>query len=457
MKSKLFSVIVVTIFIFSATTPLLNALENIKAPLKSIEGNKTVDNAIGLNSALNNNTTNQTVNGMTIYVDSKKGNDSWAGGDPAFPKKTVKKALKAVPEYGRIVLIPGSVFKESWISIDKSVDIYSYAQGAVIDGENDGRVMETGYEKRITITGVTIINGKVYHPIKSGAGLYIYDRSKVVIENCTFQNNCAESPAMGGAIYNDGEYLKIINSNFTSNTGYRGGAISNQPGIYTRDINKVEIENCTFTKNEAHDNWEAGGEGGAIYNYEGTINISDSTFRNNYAGSNGGVIYNDGGRVSILNTKLALNSARGEAGAVFNWYGNMDIYNGTFIGNRVYKYYGGAITCFCGDLNITNSNFSDNTAQKRGGAIHQMYNTLNIFNCIFHRNVAGNSNDPGDGGAILAHKVRMPIKNTSFTKNKAYNHGGAIYLEGTEKWFDNLIFKENTNGRGQIDDVYHPY
>ena len=76
-------------------------------------------------------------------------------------------------------------------------------------------------------------------------------------------------------ILSTGSYLNIRDCNFTSNTGYYGGAIY----ISSSGTNDspAQISNCTFKSNSAYQ------RGGAIY-IGGTtcININDCTFNDNF-------------------------------------------------------------------------------------------------------------------------------------------------------------------------------
>ncbi|MCL4256298.1 MAG: hypothetical protein KJ043_21250, partial [Anaerolineae bacterium] len=82
--------------------------------------------------------------------------------------------------------------------------------------------------------------------------------------------------------------------------------------------------------------------GGAIYNYNGTLTISNSTFMGNSADFGGGAITNFG-TLTISNSTFTGNLAENDGGAIFNGYENT--------------------------LTITDSSFTDNSANESGGAI----------------------------------------------------------------------------------------
>ena len=100
------------------------------------------------------------------------------------------------------------------------------------------------------------------------------------IENSQFDGNLAGST--GGAIHSTGRNVNIKNSSFNGNSAedkYIGGG-----AIYSINNGTVNIENSTFTSNEAKAN------GGALYVENGTTQITDTNFINNKAGKKGGAI-----------------------------------------------------------------------------------------------------------------------------------------------------------------------
>lgn len=99
--------------------------------------------------------------------------------------------------------------------------------------------------------------------------------------------------------------LNVTNSVFDDRSGGGdGGAIRNIAGT-------VNLLNCTFTTNQ-------GSRGGALYNDTGTLNIANSTFHGNRADTSGGAIYNNTGTLNITNSTFATNRAQnGTGGGIF--------------------------------------------------------------------------------------------------------------------------------------------
>ncbi len=195
-----------------------------------------------------------------------------------------------------------------------------------------------------------------------------------------------------------------------------GGAIYNANGT-------VSISDSVFSHNSTKY------FGGAIYT-DGTLTISDSSFSSNSSADWGGAIYNGGeGTLTIGNSDFSGNSAIGDeddpdsigsGGAVSN-RGELSIRDSTFSGNSAD--WGGAIINWDEELNITNSTFSGNSAGS-GGAINNVEDgELSISDSSFSGNSAGSGGAINNGGDLT-------IGSSSFSGNSADGAGGAVYNAG---------------------------
>lgn len=227
----------------------------------------------------------------------------------------------------------------------------------------------------------------------------------------------------------------LIIKNCKNTNSKTGGA------IFIKTPSQWTIINCTF-ENNAAENY-----GGAIYNdnLEGTLTVTDSTFKNNKANSeSGGAIFSKG-EVVIEDCYFEENSAYVDAGAVFCQKG-AEITGTEFIDNKawgakVYKCFGGAV-CAKEDLTVDGCSFSNNAAENYGGAI---YATKDLI--VIGSNFTGNS--AKEGGAIYGNGPRVFLDDSNFTQNSAKSsRGGAIYAD---KWLHvgNSSFESNTaKGKG---------
>ena len=273
--------------------------------------------------------------------------------------------------------------------------------------------------KTLTITGTTFDGNQA---VANGAGgqarggaiyaetdLTTGGGSLALEDGTTFSNNQAlragnDGAAQGGALYLGDDTTHTLTGaiKFTGNSAVEGGAIFQKNATLTADADA----DLLFSGNRA-------AYGAAIYSaavgYTGSAAASttlyNATFKDNkpadaYTGaSNGGAIHN---------------LADGNTGA------------------------SGSIKA---GLNLTNADFTDNTANTNGGAIYNQAKsegsgtgeaTVSVSGGSFSGNQAKN----GAGGAIYNdgkannNTATLNLTNTSFTNNKAGTKGGAIYSAG---------------------------
>ena len=134
--------------------------------------------------------------------------------------------------------------------------------------------------------------------------------------------------------------------------------------------------------------------------------------------TNGGAICNHGS-LTITNSSFSYNSAQSRGGAISNGgEASISISDSSFSGNSAGV--GGAIFSHGeASLSITGSSFSDNLARSSGGAIDNN-GEASISGSSFSGNFAGD-----DGGAI-DNEGEASISDSSFSGNSADYSGGAI-------------------------------
>lgn len=254
-----------------------------------------------------------------------------------------------------------------------------------------------------------------------GNGGAILNRGALTLDHATLIANGCASPGMGGAIYNDNGSVTISDSNLSGNV--------------------VHVAN----------NRESGG--GAIWS-NGTLNITNTLFDGNTIvdatmgpGNGGGAIYLAGGTGVINGSTFSNNSTADEGGAIKN-VGDLQIADSHFTGNTAER--GGGILNF-GTLAVSSSEFAQNGAALFGGGIHNLStHKLHVADSSFHDNAsmsgAGIENDgtavirhssfannhaSGSGGGIQNLGI-LRVKLSTFTLNRADQSGGGIISIGLE-------------------------
>ena len=307
------------------------------------------------------------------------------------------------------------------VIINKNIRIDG--KGHTIDAKNLGRIFEIDGGFAVTLTNVTLTNGKA----DNGGAIYNFGNLDLVHVN--FVNNTAK---YGGAIMNYAYGLVLDDSTFTNNTAKIGGAIYNSADCFV-------VGNSTFANNTATS------KGGAIYNYGIGFVVGNSTFANNTA-EDAGAVYNEGDNSVVGNSTFANNTAE-DAGAVYNEGDNSVVGNSTFVNNTATSI-GGAIINN-GKLVVDNSAFEDNAANYYGGAIFnwddlQVTNSAFDGNDILVRNIRAMDNVDHGGAAIYNWKNgKLDISKSNFTNNiKNYKNG------------DRLVGAVATIGDATISDSY---
>ena len=263
------------------------------------------------------------------------------------------------------------------------------------------------------------------------------------ITGATFENETGNQ--MGGVF--------VLNEPTAATTGTRGDMV-------------VNIKDSHFTNNST----SAGGYGGAIFQYTGTLNIDNATFTGNTADWDGGAISTayprisqqpDGaGKLVVKNSTFDSNSTTVYSAGAIGLYSEGEISNSTFTNNNAGGHdpadatdgggalylggwaqatlkgnlfegnssnRGGAIGTTAGGisqyayLRSTGDTFKNNTATKFGGAIFNQFATDNNYvnDATFDGNKASKY-----GGAIYNSGL-LTVNNSNFTNNTA-NAGGAI-------------------------------
>jgi hypothetical protein len=160
---------------------------------------------------------------------------------------------------------------------------------------------------------------------------------QLIVRNMTFENGYSSTQQAGtstyggggGAIYDQGGQLQVINSTFTGNRCYRygpdlGGGAIRAYGMFMGT--PVYISNDTFTNNSCSN-------GGALSGLYANFNVVDSLMTGNAAigwganpaasgtlgGGSGGAIYTDGDNynLTVYGTTITGNGAREGGGGIF--------------------------------------------------------------------------------------------------------------------------------------------
>jgi CSLREA domain-containing protein len=270
----------------------------------------------------------------------------------------------------------------------------------------------------------------------------------------------------GGSLYNNKGTVAIASASFSGNQGEQGGAIFNDG---TMDINDTDfIENY------------ASAVGGSILNY-GKMIISNSSFVRNTSVYGGGAIIHDTYSYTLTITNCTFSSNISDGGGGIRGIGPLMIAHSTFSGNdgggggggigandaiiidstfsgNVGGYGGGISGGYNGGHNISiiNTTISGNSAIRGGGFYNDGYTT------IINSTISGNSASERGGGidtAYFSHPSTLVITNSTISSNTAPAGAGIANLGNTT--LSNSIIANRPSGSdcqvnsGTITDAGH--
>ena len=270
----------------------------------------------------------------------------------------------------------------------------------------------------------------------NGGVLSILDRDKVNITQCLFRYNYAEH--RGGALYVNNSDILINQSFFSENSTGLNEGLSQGGAVYLQDSD-VDFKQVEFDLNESL-------VGGALYSDQSSFSIIESFFMSNESNGGGGaVVCHHSGDIYISDCLFEDNVAHGSGGAIAFLEGiNGHVENCEFIWNWAQSETflsdgaGVFITPYDNEVNIVNCKFDANVAGNYGGGVYAGSPTR-VVGCLFTNNEASNSElMEGGGGAICLAETSLLIFNSTFSHNFG-GIGKTIYCQDAELSFINSI------------------
>ncbi len=206
----------------------------------------------------------------------------------------------------------------------------------------------------------------------------------------------------GGAIRNSTGTLNLNNVRFVSNTGANGGALAN--------AGTAVLKGVKFEENIAD------GVGGGIYQSGfGNLQLIESTLHQNTAEMTGGAIHNESASLTIDRSTLSNNeTVGGQGGAIYNQA--------------------------TGQTNVTNTTLSGNVAAQ-GAAIYTE-SDITVTNATVVKNIGAGSITVMNAGSV-AIKNSILLENNGTNTNQPLNSLGFNIEDGTNAF--NLSTGDQTN------------
>jgi hypothetical protein len=306
--------------------------------------------------------------------------------------------------------------------------------GNVTGGDDGGGVFTSG---TLVLNNVVITDNHATHGFGDGGGVYGDESSSLQISGTLITNN--EAKRTGGGIHAGGTISVTQNSQIIGNKADLGG------GLFKRDSKTAGVLDSTnLSRNIArlgagvHNTGELvirdvviaenrGAElGGGIFHQFGKLDIARTTIRdhgdntNKGASRNGGGIYTLNGQISISASTISGNSAGIDGGGIFAFDSNVSLINSTISGNEAVEV-GGGILHKNGGLSVEHVTVTANKAGTSGGGIASAGAT-SFLNSILAGNTApaapdGTNTIRGVSGTAVSGGGNIVGNNASFTLN----------------------------------------
>lgn len=299
---------------------------------------------------------------------------------------------------GDTIAIGAGTYLENLI-IDKDLTLQGESQAStILDGQGLASVVIVNAGKRVTIMKVTITHGLASGRDHSGGG--IFNEGILVLKDSNFSGNTG---TRGGGIFGALGTIEITNGTIENNSSSLGG------GLYTDYSTSLVINNSLITGNSASS------MGGGLYIAHSTdVLINDSLISSNQASNFGGGIFSrQQSQLTLTRSIIHDNQANIRGGGFYSEGGNtIAINNSTFSANK---------------------QVNDPVGDGGGGAIFvEPYATMTIRNSTIAGNAAGSqsSTRAEDGGGIVNFWSTVTIVNSTISDNTAPNRAGGIYSAG---------------------------
>lgn len=305
------------------------------------------------------------------------------------------------------------------------------ADSTIIDGSALDRIFHVAPSVTLVISGVTIQNGAA----DFGAGLY-NEGGNVILQDVVLSGNVASD----------------------SENSHGGGIVNDQGNML--------LERVTLSGNSAEL------DGGAIYTFNGFLDIVDSSIDSNTATRFGGGLATDGGTTSLADTTVSSNTATDDGGGIAVHPGSVLTLTTSTISDNSTEDIGGGIYSQSGNVTLIESTVSGNYSVTAGGGIATETSAMQILRSTIHSNatdgdgggianaggsvtlglstISGNTAGENGGGMANYAASRVDATNSTILNNSADGLGGGLWVAG-EVNLGNSIVAQNTDGSGQPD------
>lgn len=265
----------------------------------------------------------------------------------------------------------------------------------------------------------------------NGAGVLVRSAKMRIYSGTEINDNGHDYEGFGRCSHGGGMMIQYSNSDVIM----YGGQINSNWAV---EGGGVWLDDAKFTlQGNGEDGcirWNhATGPGGGVHawNWNSAMYLNGGMIDGNSSDGNGGGAFLNRGRLEINGGgELRWNSSANWGGGAYLIGDATYVQTGGSIWHN-YAQWGGGMFVDQGYVNISGGSFSENGANRQGGAIYKWGHdkTVDLSNCSFSNNYASTE----DGGAVAITDGYLNIKNNvTFSGNYANHRGGAIFGENAQ-------------------------
>lgn len=269
--------------------------------------------------------------------------------------------------------------------------------------------------------------------VDSGGAVHVYGNG-ATFRRCAFAGNAAATEGGALDLFENSAPILLEDCTFIGNSAATLGG-----GVYSPGTGGAELARCVFAHNSA------GTSGGGIYS-TAPLTLLDCAFSGNAADSGGGVYHNCDLTLSITGSRFSGNDALSDGGGLYQGGMSWATLTGCSFSTNLAGRHGaglfGGSTC---QTVVLNGLFTGNHAANSGGGLYHQGNTLEVTDTNF----TGNDSDVRGGGFFTA-IVDAVFRGCTVKQNRAGDvGGGGRSVNGTLEFTDGL-FEANTGSGAAI-------
>ena len=377
-----------------------------------------------------------------------------------------------------------------------NVDLHDVVFSGTTAGTNGGGIFNAG---SMTLTSGSFTGNTA--DVQGGALYHV--EGDLIISNAIFEGNHSLN-SDGGAIYAVDAVANttIESALFTSNTAFsHGGAITNYGSLTMNEVvlsgnsaltggalwttGSATLTSVSFIDNYVNMDDDSNGDdntvaaagafvysgvfqgdhllfednfaewgGAGILSWDGDINLSNTTFRNNVTGNQigfgatkpkggGGSIHTSNGSLTVSNSLFENERCYDVGGALFVCNTETTLYDVTIDGCFA-EYAVGGLCIWGGTTDITSATFTENKANGTAGALyHDQEGVLVIKDSLFSCNET--ITETADAGAIWNNGL-LTMSSVRIVSNTTMQNGGGFFCKSGYNAISDVDFVANSAG-----------